>query len=55
MREKWTGLHTAIMTIRTHKKKDGTKVTEKQFYIGSLGKNAKDSATYIRGHWGIEL
>ena len=54
MREKWCGLNSVVMTIRTHLKKDGTKVTERQFYISSLGKNAKDSATYIRGHWGIE-
>ncbi len=54
MREKWAGLHTVVMTIRTHKKKDGTIVTEKQFYISSLGKNAKLLSQYVRGHWGIE-
>ncbi len=55
MREKWTGLHAVIMTIRTHQKKDGTNVTEKQYCISSLGKNARKSSPYVRGHWGIEL
>ncbi len=54
-REKWAGLHTAIMTIRTHQKKDGSFVTEKQYYISSLGKNAKLLSQNVRGHWGIEL
>lgn len=52
--EKWAGLNSVIMTVRSRTTKDGKTSTEKQFYISSLGKNARESAKYVRGHWGIE-
>lgn len=47
-------MNSAIMTIRTRTTKDGKTVTEKQYYISSLGKNARKSSPYVRGHWEIE-
>lgn len=50
----WTGLNSVIMTVRTRTSGKGNTTTEKQYYISSLGKNAREAAGYIRGHWGIE-
>ena len=52
--DQWTGLKSVILAVRTHVGKDGKSVTEKRFFISSLGRDGRAAARYVRKHWGIE-
>jgi predicted transposase YbfD/YdcC len=52
--QRWTGLRTVGMTVRTHVDKNGKSKTEIRYFISSERRNGKQFANYVRGHWGIE-
>ena len=52
--ERWAGLKTIGMAVRTHKDKNGKSKTETRYFISSERRNGKKFAGYVRGHWGIE-
>jgi predicted transposase YbfD/YdcC len=54
-REKWKGLKTIGMVVRTYKKTGEEKIhCETRYFISSLRRNIKLFSKYVRGHWGIE-
>ena len=53
-KEKWRDVQSLIMVYRECEKSDGKVEEESRFFIGSATASAKDYATWIRGHWGIE-
>jgi predicted transposase YbfD/YdcC len=53
-KEKWRDVQSLIMVYRECEKADGKREEESRFFIGSATASAKDYATWIRGHWGIE-
>lgn len=54
LRNQWAGLKSVILVIRTHINKAGKSVTEKRYFISSLGRDGRAAARYVRKHWGIE-
>ena len=50
----WSGLKSVILAVRTHIDKTGKSVTERRFFIGSLGRDGRVAARYVRKHWSIE-
>ena len=54
LQKQWAGLKSVILAIRTHMDKNGKTVTEKRYFISSLGRDSRAAARYVRKHWGIE-
>jgi predicted transposase YbfD/YdcC len=52
-REKWSGLKTVGLAIRTTKE-NGKVTTDARHYIASLRRNGEQFARVVRGHWSIE-
>lgn len=53
--QEWGSVKTVILLDRIREnKKTGQQETEQHIYITSLADNAKNIATYIRHHWGVE-
>lgn len=48
-KEKWSGLKSIGMVIRTH-----NGVTERRYYISSIKPDIEQFATSVRGHWSVE-
>ena len=48
-REKWKGIKSIGMVIRTH-----NGVTERRYYISSLNPDIKTFSRAVRGHWSVE-
>jgi predicted transposase YbfD/YdcC len=51
--ELWKNLNTIVM-VQRERRSDTRVSTETSYYISSLGSNAKEIATAVRGHWSIE-
>jgi predicted transposase YbfD/YdcC len=52
--DQWQDLKTITFLFSERQEKGKDKTEEARYYIGSKVATAKDYASYIRGHWGIE-
>lgn len=53
--QEWASVHTVILLERIREdKKTGKRETEQHVYISSLSSDAKEMASLIRQHWGVE-